>query len=322
MLVLGNACWALSFPTMKAMTLLQQPLLPHSSSWFITGVTLTIRFGIATLVMLAVCSRTLRNITALELWQGAGLGLFAGVGLVFQMDGLAYTEASTSAFLTQFYCLTIPIWVAWRSRRWPSWRTLVSCLMVIAGVAVLSDIEWRHLRIGRGELETLLASTIFTGQILWLQRPKFSRNNVNHFTLVMFVVIALCGLPVAMATAHPADSWLVAYQAAPAWVFIAVLAVFCTLGGYCLMNYFQPFLTATQAGLLYCLEPVFASMFALFLPAWYSTMAGIQYANETLELSLLVGGGLITAANILSVLGASPEPEAAGSVPTEGEPIA
>ena len=34
MLVLANACWALSFPTMKALTLLQQPLLPESSSWF------------------------------------------------------------------------------------------------------------------------------------------------------------------------------------------------------------------------------------------------------------------------------------------------
>jgi len=273
--------------------------------------------------MLVVCSRTLKNLTAFEVWQGSVLGLFAGIGLVFQMDGLAYTEASTSAFLTQFYCLTIPVWVAWRSRRWPSLLTALSCSMVVGGVAVLSHLEWRSLRIGRGELETLIASIIFTGQILWLQRPQFARNNVNHFTLVMFVVIALCGLPVAVASASPLDSWLAAYRSAPAWVFVMVLTVFCTLGGYCLMNYFQPCLTATQAGLLYCLEPVFASAFALFLPAWYSSMAGVQYANETLETSLLVGGGLITAANVLSVLGASsPGPEPAGSVRTQGEPAA
>jgi hypothetical protein len=37
----------------------------------------------------------------------------------------------------------------------------------------------------------------------------------------------------------------------------------------------------------------------------------------------LVGGGLITAANVLSVLGASsPGPEPAGSVRTQGEPAA
>ena len=86
MLVFGNACWALSFPTMKAMTLLHQPLLPHSSSWFITGLTLMFRFALATLVMLVICSRTLRNLTALEIWQGAGLGLFAGVGFSYPGD--------------------------------------------------------------------------------------------------------------------------------------------------------------------------------------------------------------------------------------------
>ena len=87
---------------------------------------------------------------------------------------------------------------------------------------------------------------------------------------------------------------------------MGILTVFCTLGGYLLMNYFQPFLTATQAGLIYCLEPVFASLFALFLPGWFSSMAGIQYANEQLSLALLVGGGLITVANALMQLEPAP----------------
>src|SRR5881409_150495 len=175
MLVLANACWALSFPTMKALTLLQQPLLPQSSTWFIASLTVSIRFALAALVVLLMCARTLRQIRWWEVWQGFGLGLFAGIGLIFQMDGLAYTAASTSAFLTQFYCLLIPLLVACRERRWPSLTVAVSCLMVIAGGAVLSGIDWHDARLGRGELETLLASTIFTGQILWLQRAEFAR---------------------------------------------------------------------------------------------------------------------------------------------------
>lgn len=306
MLVLANACWALSFPTMKALALWQQPLLPTSSSWFIAATTISIRFALAALVMLALCAPTLRKLTRLEIWEGAGLGAFGSVGLIFQMDGLAYTSASTSAFLTQFYCLIIPLIIAWRERAWPRPLVIASCLMVIAGVAVLSGIDWRNLHIGRGEFETLIASTIFTGQILWLQRPKFAANNVNHFTLVMFTVTALACLPVAVATGGSADDWVGAWMSGPMLLFITILTIPCTLGGYLLMNYWQPLVSATQAGLIYCLEPVFASVFALFLPAWFSALTGIQYANEQLGLAWLIGGGLITAANILIQLQPAP----------------
>src|SRR5262245_45099392 len=222
MLVLANACWGLSFPTMKALALLQQPLLPQSSSWFVASSALTVRFSLAALVMLILCARTLRQLTALEVWQGLGLGVFASAGLIFQMDGLAYTSASTSAFLTQFYCLTIPLWVALRDRRWPCGRTVLCCLLVIAGVAVLSEINWRDLHLGRGELETLIGSTIFTGQILWLQRPKFAGNNVSHFTLIMFAVIALACLPVAALTMGPGEDLAGAYRPMPVWLCIGL----------------------------------------------------------------------------------------------------
>ena len=179
--------------------------------------------------------------------------------------------------------------------------------MVIVGAGVLSGIDVRDFHLGRGELETLIGSTIFTGQILWLQRAKFTPNNVNHFTLVMFAVIAITCVPVALMTGGRDDDWIAAYSSAPVAAFMGILTVFCTLGGYLLMNYWQPFLTATQAGLIYCLEPVFASLFALFLPGWFSSMAGIHYANETLSLALLVGGGLITVANALMQLEPAPQ---------------
>jgi len=149
-LVVANACWALSFPTMKAMAQLQQPMLPESSSWFVASMTLIVRFGLASVVMLIACASTLRTMTKLEIGEGLVLGLFASAGLIFQMDGLAYTSASTSAFLTQFYCLLIPLIVAFRDRRWPSRRVAASCLMVIVGAAVLAEIDPRDFRIGRG----------------------------------------------------------------------------------------------------------------------------------------------------------------------------
>jgi len=299
MLLLANACWALSFPGMKALALVQGPLLPGASSWFIASLSLVYRFAAAALILALVCRSTLRNLTALEVKEGLGLGVFAAAGLLLQMDGLAYTEASTSAFLTQFYCVLIPLIVAFQERRPPSPVVVLSVLLVLAGAAVLSKIDWRTLRIGRGEWETLAGSTIFTGQILWLQRPEFARNDVNHFTLVMFITIALGCAPVAALTTPQLVDWLRVYANAPSLALLVVMILFCTIGGYRLMNAWQPLVSATQAGLIYCAEPLLASLFAFFLPGWISVWAGIDYSNERLGTALLWGGALITLANVL-----------------------
>lgn len=299
MLVLATALWGLSFPTTKALALAQQELLPGGSSWFIASLCVVYRFAIAALILLLFSARTVSRLTRLEFEQGLGLGLFGGAGILLQVDGMAYTTASTSAFLTQCYCLLIPLWVAWRQRRPPSVRVFLSCAMVIVGVAILAKVDGQHLNPGRGEWETIGASVVFTGQILWLDRPKYAANKVTHFSLVMFAVMTLVCLPVALLTAvRPAD-WLRAYSSVATLGFLGILISFCTLGGYTLMNRWQRHVSATQAGLIYCVEPVFASLFALFLPAWFSAWSSTEYDNEKLSVHLLAGGALITAANVL-----------------------
>ena len=101
------------------------------------------------------------------------------------------------------------------------------------------------------------------------------------------------------------------------WLFTLGLTVFCTLGAFSLMNHWQPRITATEAGLIYCIEPLFGSVFALFLPGLFSILAGILYPNEVLTPTLLVGGGLITIANVILQLRPpikplSPQPAAVG----------
>jgi drug/metabolite transporter (DMT)-like permease len=166
-------------------------------------------------------------------------------------------------------------------------------------VAVLAGVDWRNFRLGRGELETLIASVLFTGQILWLERPAYAQNNVNHFSSVMFTAMSLLCVPLVWATALQPGDCVRAYQSGAALGYMAVLVVFSTLGGYMIMNHWQRRVTATEAGLIYCIEPVFASTLALFLPAWFSQWAGIAYANERITASLLLGGGLITMANLI-----------------------
>src|SRR6185295_8158605 len=198
MLVLCTALWGLSFPTTKALAITQQALLPDVGTWFVASLCTVYRFAAAALILLMFSLRTLGRITREELQQGIGLGLFGGGGILLQVDGLAYTSASTSAFLTQCYCVIIPIWVAVRQRRWPSATVLLGSALVVVGVAALANLDWHEFHLGRGELETVIASVLFTGQILWLERPRFAANNVKHFSLLMFVTMSLLCLPVAL----------------------------------------------------------------------------------------------------------------------------
>jgi drug/metabolite transporter (DMT)-like permease len=99
----------------------------------------------------------------------------------------------------------------------------------------------------------------------------------------------------------PAEIGALFLQPAFAAVYLS-LTLLCSLLAFLLMNHWQPHVDATSAGIIYCAEPVFATAFALFLPVPLGRWLGIEYANESFTLHLLVGGSLITAANILIAL--------------------
>lgn len=309
MLALCTAFWALSFPAMKALSLTQQTLAPGVNTWFITSLSVVYRFGLAGLCLVPLACLARPMVTRGELHQGLLIGTIGGFGIILQMDGLSYTDASTSAFLTQFYCAIIPIWVAWKQRRRPPMLVLGCVAMVLSGVAILSGMDGRSLSLGRGELETLLASVIFTGQILWLEHPGFSQNRTIPFSMIMFFTMALTALPIALATTPQPMAWIDYYAHRGSVVSLAVLVFLSTLGGYLLMNHWQKHISATHAGMIYCLEPVFASLFALVMPGWFSRFVGITYENEQPGWRLLAGGLLITVANVVVLQGKGDGPE-------------
>ena len=299
MLLLANLFWGLSFPTIKAMTLDLARLAPGSGSAFITAMSVAPRMLMSAAVLLVLQARDLGRTTALELKQGVQLGLFAAGGMLLQNDGLQFTAASTSAFLTQFYAILIPVYLAVRRRRNPGALVWICCALVMAGSAILGRFDWLELSLGRGELETLASSLFFMGQILTLEQPRFLGNRPERITLVLFATEALVFAVMGVATAPSAAALALPWSSAPLLLFNGLLTVFCTLGAFLLMNTWQPKISATEAGLIYCVEPIFGSLMALALPALFSRMAPISYANETLTWTLLVGGALITAANVL-----------------------
>ena len=298
-LTAGTAAWGLSFPVQKMLTLLQQELVPAAGTWFLTSWIICLRSLLAAAVLLLWRPQLLRGMTPAEVRQGLLLGLIGGLGLILQADGLAHTQASTSAFLTQAYCVILPLWHCFSRRIPPGWKLLVCTTLVLWGISILSGFNWTTLHMGRGEWETLGAAGAFTFQIILLERPRYQKNRAMPVTLLMFLGFALWSAPVAvLAAPQVGDLWRVIATPSAA-AHLAVLALACTVFAYVIMNVWQPKVSATEAGMIYCVEPVCAAVYALFLPGMLAAWTGVPYANETLTTPLIAGGLLITAANIL-----------------------
>jgi len=297
MLILACVLWAVSFPVIKALNLEQAARVPDASPSFLAVWLQMARFALAAVLMIPLVAHQLP--TRKELAQGTWLAMWGGLGMALQAWGLNYTEASTSAFLTQAYCVILPLVACVKTGRAPTLKVIVATLLVIIGGAILSGVEPGELHIGKGEAATLAAAFIFTFQILTLENPKYEGNRGLPVTFAMCAAIAVIFLPVSAIFA-PTPGHLIAMGASwPAFTLILVLALVCSVGAYGLMNCWQPRVSSIEAGLIYTTEPVFTAVLVLFLPVLLGQLVGSAYPNESLTFSLVAGGSLILAANLL-----------------------
>jgi drug/metabolite transporter (DMT)-like permease len=295
----ATALWGLSFPLMRGLELTQGAHAAHVPFPALAAADMAVRFLAAALILLPIYGRELPTISRLEWSQAGGLAFFAGAGLFLQTLGLLWTDASVSAFLTQLYTLIVPLIVACRDRRWPTLRTVAACLLVLLGATLLSPGLLSHFALEVGEGVILLSTVFLAGQIVWVERPRYAANRAGPVTLVMFALMGLF-----FAAAYPLLGGTLAgmpqlFDTPGLAALMAATVLFCTVINFFIMNKWQRWVSATEAGLIYCLEPVIATALAAFLPAFISIMAGVNYANEPLGWNLVAGGALILAATIL-----------------------
>ena len=111
----------------------------------------------------------------------------------------------------------------------------------------------------------MLGSLFVMAHVLWRERREFAGDRVLPMTAVRFLALGAVFGAAAWALA-PEPAALLALAGSPAWQGLTLtLTVACTLFCFVVMNACQPRITATEAGLIYTLEPVSASALALFL---------------------------------------------------------
>ena len=299
LLIGATILWGASFPLLRGLELAQHEHAPHVPDSVLACADTAVRFGLATLFLLPFYGRGLFQVTPREWSQAIGLSFLAGFGLYLQTVGLAWTDASISAFLTQLYTLIVPLIVAVRDRRFPSLRVVVACGMVLIGVAMLSPGLLTHFTLGPGELVIILSTGFLASQIVWVERPIYAENRPGLVTLIMFILLTGMFVVVYLVTGGTTREAVQLFDTSALWELTFALVLFCTVINFFIMNRWQRCVSATEAGLIYCIEPVIATVLSAFLPGWISRLAEIAYPNETLTWTLFAGGALIILATIL-----------------------
>jgi len=299
LLISTTLLWGISFPLMRGLQLAQKAHVPHVPDLALACSVVAIRFALAALILLPFFASQLRRVTVTEWSQAIGLAILATGGLYLQTLGLAWTDASIAAFLTQLYTLIVPLIVALRDRRSPSLRVIVACVLVLIGVAILSPGLLRQFTLGLGEVIIIVGAFFTAGQIVWLERPAYAENRAGVVTLLMFVMLAMfTSVAYFLSGGTTADAGKL-FDTPPLIILTLILVLLCTLFNFLIMNAWQRCVSATEAGLIYSIEPVIATVSTAFLPGWMSWLASVNYPNETLTWNLLAGGLLIITATIL-----------------------
>jgi drug/metabolite transporter (DMT)-like permease len=248
---------------------------------------LTVRFGIAAVLMFAVFHRQTLALSCRELTLGAGLVVLYAVDQLLQTVGLETTAASVSGFLTGTYIVLTPVLGALLLRDHIPRAAWGAASIATVGIAVLS---LQGLAMGFGAALTLGSAVIYALHILALGRWSTGSTALGLSTVQAAVIAVVC-----LVAAVPDGVTLPSTDGQ--WASLLYMAVVAGAGALLAQTWAQAHLTATRAAIVMAMEPVFAALFA------------VLFGDEAVTWRLLLGGGLVLAAMYLVELRGSEHPD-------------
>jgi len=262
---------------------------------------LFLRFGIAFLVTCIIYSPRRSEIHCKSVLHGLWVGIVLFSGYLFQTLGLKDTTATKSGFITGAYVIFTPFWEAIFLHKIPKKIILFAVAIVFAGIYLISmdtesslergslsmELSSGEFSFSKGEIFTLLGALCFALYIVVIDRasrfwnePSLMVGQMGSSFLIAFLLLLSFEFDTMLQSLGLGlyGLWGLLYTG-----FIATMIP--TL----VQTRYQKAVTPTRAGIIYSLEPVFASFFAYLA------------ARETLGILGFLGCGLIFSGIILSI---------------------
>lgn len=251
-----------------------------------------VRFVAAALLLALMFPRRLVRARGEEWRAGATLGLLMAVGFGLQAAGQVYTTASKSAFVTGLTTPLVPFVAYLILRARPSVENLIGVAFASLGGLLILAPQGGDGSVNSGDLLTLGSTALFATHIT-LMSIYARRYDVRQLTVLQITsaavlfAVAWVGLRVweslagALPEAFARETAPLVWSGRVVWQLV-YLATVATVGSFLLWTWGQARTTATHAAVIFSLEPVFATLFAVAVIGASEWMGGRGWLGAAL----------------------------------------
>lgn len=277
-----SATWGSSFPLTRVV--LAQVSTPDF---------LAVRFGIATLVCLALFHRQVRALPRPVLLRGVILGTLYGAAQLLQTQGLVSTPAAVSGFITGLYVVLTPLSAALLLRArigGPVW-VAVSLASVGLGFLALGG----SVSIDVGVWLTATSALFYAWHIVALSRWARTEQAIG-------LSVVQLGMTALLAGVGAAPGGVQLPSTGGAWWALIYMALISGALAMLIQSWAQSHLAPSRAAIIMSTEPLWSAAFS------------VAFFGEALTGRIVVGGLSILAAMLLIELrpraapGGTPDP--------------
>jgi drug/metabolite transporter (DMT)-like permease len=250
-------------------------------------VFLTQRFTVSSLILVCICLVMRRPFSHRFLKQGAVMGTFLFGGYAFQTAALLHTTASNTAFLTGLNVVLVPLIGSFLYGQQVNRNMVLGVVMAAVGLYLLcTGGGWSF---NRGDMLAIVCAVSVSLHVIYTGKYA-GRSDVYWLTAIQLGTVALLSTLMALSLG---DSVIVWHPEVFDALVICVL--FATVFAFIIQTAMQRLTSPTHTALIFCMEPVFAALYAYVM------------LGERFGIPGFIGAFLILAGMILSEIPKSGE---------------
>nr|WP_232337000.1 DMT family transporter [Lysinibacillus timonensis] len=244
--------------------------------------TVALRSLIAFILAGLIFYKWLKNVSRKVIFYGMIQGFFLVGAIGFPMIGVMTTPTANAGFLVSLTVVLVPIITSIIEKKTPSRTVCIAIMCTLIGIIILTVGSSFTFQVG--EMFCLLTALSYSIYIVLngiftksVHALTFGIYQMGFATVISGIICLLIESPQVPTTSS-------------AWVAVLGLGILCSAFGFIGQTVAQQYTSPTHTGLIFSLEPIFASIFA------------ILFLGEELTIRLMVGGSLIFGGNLIAQL--------------------
>lgn len=250
---------------------------------FSASFVIALRFAVASIALIIVAA-PLYKLLNKEYWiDGIWMGITLFISYILQVEGLAAdTSPGESAFLCTTYCVMVPFFHWFATKKRPQLLHIFCVFICLLGIGILS--LQGGFEMSSGDLLTVLSGVPCAVNIVISSIVCQNKNPLLLTTIELGVVAVLAWIFVIFTDTYPSQFPL---NAVGGIVYLGLVATALCLF---LQSYGLKYAEASIGGMILSLESVFGVLFSIII------------YHETITLRMLIGFAVIFVAILLSQL--------------------